>query len=39
MIEIVLMVCSPEEDRQGKDAEQNTKQLARYGEPKGNVPA
>ena len=39
MIEIVLMVCSPEEDRQGKEAEQNTKQRARYGEPEGNVQA
>jgi hypothetical protein len=32
-IEIVLMACSPAENYQGEDAEQNAKQRTRDGKP------
>src|SRR6202051_2118273 len=38
-IEIVLMVCSPAENRGGENAAQNTEQRTRDCEPEGNVPA
>jgi hypothetical protein len=37
-IEIVLMACSPAENRQGEEGDQNTQQRTRYGKPERNIP-